>query len=137
MQKSVKLTSRNQALQCEESRTSSFPPKSPHSKMHPQNSLRSYCSLLIQINVLIHLAGSFNASKPLSQLQNHHGSLLGLTRRFLAFFTMISNFNKMVNCELLIIGFQQLDSIYSIITSYLSTCLNIFGLGAYDVSAEQ
>jgi len=43
----------------------------------------------------------------------------------------------MVNCELLIIGIQQLDSIYSIITSYLCTSLDIFGLEAYGVSAEQ
>ena len=50
---------------------------------------------------------------------------------------MISNFNKMVNCELLITGIEQLDGIYSIITSYLCTSLNIFDLGAYDVSAEQ
>lgn len=107
--------------------------------MHPHNSLPSYCSLLIQISVLKHLAGSVNEYKPLSQLQNHYGSLPGLICRFLAFFkgTLISNFNKMVNCELLIIMIQQLDDIYSITTSYLCTCLNIFGLGAYDVSAEQ
>jgi hypothetical protein len=106
---------------------------------HPENSLPSYCSLLIQINVLKHLAGSFNTPKPLSQPQHHCGSLPGLTCRFLASFkgTMISNFNKIVNCELPIIGIQQPDGIYSIITSYLCIYLNIFGLGAYDVSAEQ
>lgn len=108
--------------------------------MHPHNSLPSYCSLLIQISVLKYLAGSINEyNKPLSQLQNHYGSLPGLIRRFLAFFkgTLISNFKKMVNCELLIIRIQQLDGIYSITTSYLCTCLNIIGLGVYDVSREQ
>jgi len=107
--------------------------------MDPHDSLPSYCSLLIQINVLKHLNGSINEYKSVSQLQNHYGSLPGLIRRFLAFFTgtLNSNFNKMVNCELLIIRIQQLDGIYSITTSYVCTCLNIFGLGAYDVSAEQ
>jgi hypothetical protein len=61
-------------------------------RMHPHNSLPSYCSLLIQINVLNHLAASFNVSKPVSQLRNYHGSLLWLMRRFVAFLkgTLIS-----------------------------------------------
>ena len=77
--------------------------------MHPQNSLPSCCSLLVRINVLKHLAASFNEPKPLSQLRNHHCSLLGLMRRFLAFVkgTLIPNFNKMVARELLIIGVQK------------------------------
>jgi len=60
--------------------------------MHPRNSLPGYCSLFIQIDVLNHLAASLNMSKPVSQLRNHHGSLLWVMRRFVAFFegTLIS-----------------------------------------------
>ena len=98
---------------------------------HPHNSLPSYCSLLIQINVRKHLAGRFNESKSLGQLQNHYGSLPGLICRFIAFFkgTLILNFNKMVNCELL--------SNLTASQLHICACLNIFGLGAYDISAEQ
>ena len=58
---------------------------------------------------------------------------------FLSFFKspLLPNFNKMAERELLTMGVQQLEDIFSIAHSNLRCWLIIWGLGAKDVSAER
>jgi hypothetical protein len=72
--------------------------------------------LLFRIDVLKQLGASFSASKPLSQLRNLHGPLLRLRLRFLSLFkgTLLRNFNKIVERELLIVVAQELEDTFSI-----------------------
>ena len=61
-----------------------------------------FCSLLVRINVLTHDDASFSESKPLSQLQNRHGSLLILRVMFLTLFegALLPNVSQIVDREL-------------------------------------
>jgi hypothetical protein len=50
---------------------------------------------------------------------------------------LLPNFNKMAERELLTMGVQQLEDIFSIAHSNLRCWLNVWGLGAKYVSAER
>jgi hypothetical protein len=96
------------------------------------NSLRSCCcSLLVSINVLKRLYASFSKSRPLSQLQNRDSPLLRLRLMFPSFFrcALLPYFNKIVERELLVLGVQQIEDIFSIVFTNLRTWLSMFGMG--------
>jgi hypothetical protein len=94
----------------------------------PHNSLSGCCcSLLCPINVLKGPDATFYQSHPHSQLQNRHGPPLTLKfrSRFLSFLTgaLLPTFNKMFDSELLIMGVQQLQDIFSIVRTNLQYSL--------------
>ena len=96
----------------------------PTASKDPHNSVSSFCfSLLVPVNILKRPDATFYQSYPHSQLQNRHVPLLGLwfrfrfRFRFLSAFTgaLLPTFNKMVESELLMMGVQQLQDIFSIL----------------------
>jgi hypothetical protein len=85
-------------------------------------------------NVLRHPDVSFNESKPLSQLRNRHVPLLRLSLWFLY---LLSNFNSMIEREILVKGIQQPEDIFSIAHRNFLACLTYWGLGANDLSSDR
>jgi hypothetical protein len=94
--------------------------------------------MLVPIDALKQLCASFNEPTPLSELQNQHVPLLRLRFRLHRFFTgvLFPKFKRMVEREILITGVQQLEDIFSIVSTNLSVWLSVLGLGASDVCAE-
>lgn len=84
----------------------SSPSKPPRSK-HPHNSLSRFCS-----------------------------SLLIQSRPYNSWCTLLLILNKIIKCEFLIMGVQQLEYILSIIHTNFCACINILQLGAM-TCAEQ
>jgi len=77
MHKSLKMTCRNQAVKSSWQRPFLLLQNLHIVHKHPHNPLSSCCcSLLVPNNVPKHPDASSGQSKPLSQLQNHHGPLL-------------------------------------------------------------
>jgi hypothetical protein len=74
---------------------------------------------------------------PSSELLN--GPLLKLRFRFLGFYngSLLPNFNKIVECELLMMGVQQLEDVFSIVRTNLRAWLSMLDLGANGVSTER
>jgi hypothetical protein len=59
---------------------------------------------------------------PCSHLQNRHGPLLALFSFFKS--ALLPNLNKIVDCELLIMGVQQLEDTFSIVLTNFRSFLN-------------
>ena len=96
------------------------------SSNHPHKSLSSCCcSLLVLLIVHKHLDVSFSQSKPLSQLQNHHGPLLRSRLRLLSFFkgAVLLNFDQTVGRGLLFVEFQKLEDVFSTARRICALCL--------------
>lgn len=97
---------------------------------HP-NPLSSFCcSMPFGVTVLQHLDASFNDSEPLSQLLKRHGRVLRLWHRLLRFLkrVLFQNFNKIVQCELLIVGVRQVEDIFNIVRTNLRAWIGTLGL---------
>ena len=110
------------------------------SSNHPHNSLSSCCySLLFPIIVLEHPDTTFSQPKPLNLLPNRHGPFVRLRLKFLSFFkgVLFQNFNRVVELELLVMGVQRLEDIFSIVSTDLRNWLNIIGSGSKRPSAER
>jgi hypothetical protein len=109
------------------------------SDMNSHYSLTSCCSLLVLTNALRHPDATFNHSKSVSQLLNHHGPRFTFRLRFLSFFTaaLLLTFNKMVDREHLIMGVPQLEDIFSIVRTNLRTWFNVLSLRADEADAER
>jgi len=107
---------------------------------HPHNFLSYCCSLVVRINVIRHFDAGFSHSKPLSEPLNRHGPLLKLRLRFrfISFIkgALFPNFSKVVECEFLFMGVQQLEDTFSVARTNLPAWLNILGLGANDGRRE-
>jgi len=69
---------------------------------------------------ILNLVARFSASKTLHQVP--HGALLALSLMFLGFFSdaLLLDFDKIVECELLIVGFPQLEYKVNIADTNLS-----------------
>jgi hypothetical protein len=50
---------------------------------------------------------------------------------------LLPNFNKIVEREFLITGFQQLEDVFSIVPTNLCAWFNVLGLAANDLSTER
>jgi hypothetical protein len=98
-------------------RLSEYPHNKPASSQFPLQLL-----LLFPVIFLRHPDASFSQSKPLSQLPNRHGPFLRLNLRLLSFFkgVLFQNFNSVVERELLVMGVQRLEDIFSIVSTNLS-----------------
>jgi len=106
----------------------------------PHSSLSSCCcSLPVPINVFKHLDTNFSHSKPLSQLQHRYGPLLRLRLRLFCSFqaALLRNFNKTVRRELLIMGVQQLEDVFSILRKNFRAWTNMSCLEEKNLSAER
>jgi len=103
-----------------------------------RNFLHSHCCLLlVRNNFLKHLVARFSVSKTLRQVP--HGALLALRFMFLGFFrgVLLLNFDKIVERELLIVGFLQLEYTLNIAGTNLSAYLNILRPAENDLSEER
>jgi hypothetical protein len=134
----MKTIYRNEACNCGETRALS-PSKSPHSKQWSSQFPVHLMLLAARSNHFPQTPWcqlqSVQATQPTSKLS----FLLRFRLRFLSFFkgALLLNFNSLVERELLIMGVQRLEDIFSIISTNLRNWLNILGLGANDVSAER
>ena len=91
---------------------------------HPHNFLSIWCcSLVVPFIFLEHSDAIFSHSKPLSQLPNRRGPLFRLRLRFLNFFkgAVPPNFHSVVERQLLVVGVQRLEDIFSIVSINLRT----------------
>jgi len=111
----------------------------PTSSNHSRSSLSSCCcSLPVPSNVFKHLYANISHSKPLSQLQHRCVPVLRLRIRSLCSFKAASlpNFNKMVRCELLIMGVQQLEDVFSILRTNFRAWINTSDIEEKDVKLD-
>ena len=78
------------------------------------------------------------SQSPLSQLLNRHVRLLRLRFRFLALLKSysLSNFSRMVEHEILIMGIQQLEDIFGVARRNFRAWFAVLGVGANEVSSE-
>lgn len=103
------------------------------------DNLFSYCCLLlVPINVLRHLGASVSKYRCLRQLLNRPVPSIRLGFRFLSlagYFLPISI--SIFGRELLILGVQQLEDIYRIMSMNLCAWLNLLGMETNDASAKR
>jgi hypothetical protein len=113
------------------------PPSVPNvliPRKHPRNSLSSCYTLLVQINasnILIPTSISQNPSVNFEIIMvSSLGSAPQLQERF------VSNFNGIIECEILIMEVQRLKDIFSIVYMHLCAYLNTLESMANGVCAE-
>jgi hypothetical protein len=98
--------------------------------LHPRSSPYSFCCVLV---LRINSCNAFSESKPLNQLRNRHCPILMFMLRF-SKGSLRLNFNKIINCELVIMEVQQLEDIFSIVRTNLRAWRNILSRQTNGVS---